>query len=94
MSMYENMKFKEYEYEEYPKWIDLSDGTRVLVKDEDEELSAATNDKAPVDQVAERARLLAVAELHDVKIDKRWSLERIAQTITDAGFDASHDPNA
>lgn len=81
-------------YQEYPKHV-YPDAARpkhyVLVNSEAEE-EAAMQTGTVVRDADEKRRLIAVGEVKDVPIDKRWSLERMTKAITDAGHDASLDP--
>lgn len=92
MSMYDNMKFGDYEFHEYPKWVTPEGGAAVLVNNEDEELTAMMTGESPVDEAAEKARLILLGEVNGVQIDKKWGIARMAKVITDAGHDASVDP--
>lgn len=84
----------EYEFQEYPKWVQPPVGAAVIVNDEDEEAEVmATGELAPREE-DERVRLYAVAEVTGTQIDKRWSLERIAKAIEDAGHDSTANPFA
>jgi hypothetical protein len=50
---FSNMKFPEYEFQEYPKWVEGQDGKPVLVNDADEELATLGVEKRePAPQVA------------------------------------------
>ena len=94
--IYARMDFPAYEYREYPKFIGTDPANRtvgVIVNDEDEEAQVRAG--TPVVREADaRARLIAVAEVHGVQHDKRWSVKRLTDAITDAGFDADEDPFA
>lgn len=91
--------FPEYEFREYPKWIEtgkdeLGKPFGIIIHSEDEELQFLATNAPPVREEDEKARLIAVADTKGVQVDKRWSTVKLAQAITDAGFDPSLDPNA
>lgn len=88
LNIYDNMEFPPYEYREYPKWVG-----DVLVENADEE-AAATAGSPVVREADEKARLVKVAEIFGVQVDKRWSPEKLAKAISDAGHDPAHDPEA
>lgn len=79
------------DYQEYPKFIRRENGRSVIAQSAEEE-DRLTAGEPVVREADERARLFKVAEVKDVKIDKRWALDRIRQTITDAGFDPDLNP--
>lgn len=97
MAYNETMKFAPYEYREYPKWVETGEKngqpTGVVVQDEEEEAQVKATLSAPVRDADERARLILLAETKGVQIDKRWSLDRMAKAIDEAGFDSTFDPN-
>ncbi len=91
--------FPDYEFREYPKWMPTGKDERghptgIHVLDEDEELEFLASQQPPVREADEKIRLISVAETKGVQVDKRWSIVKLTQAITDAGFDASLDPNA
>jgi len=50
---FSGMKFPEYEFREYPKWVENQDGKPVLVNDADEELATlGVAKEEPAPQVA------------------------------------------
>lgn len=74
---------KPYEYQEYPKWV----GDKI-VQDADEEAAVlaaqADADEAALrgtDTPAEREALLAAAAEKGIKVDKRWSDDKIRAAI-------------
>ncbi len=91
-TQYDNMEFPDYEFREYPKWVRPEGGDAVLVQSADEEAELMDTGEAPVREEDERARLVLLAGLRDVQIDKRWSIAKITKAIADAGHDASFDP--
>lgn len=70
-----------YVYKPYPKWIDLADGSRIIVQNEAEHALH----KAPVQPVPavedSKDALVAEAEARGVKIDKRWNIERLKAVL-------------
>lgn len=78
-------------FQEFPKWKYQGD-TSVIVESAEEELALegewfdspldakASAGKAPIDRDA----MLAMAEEKGIKIDKRWSDEKIAAALKDA----------
>lgn len=91
-------------FDEFPKHVypDSPDGTWensesrkgfVTVYSEEEEDRVLAG-KPVVREHEERARLLKVAEVKDVQVDKRWKVERIRQAIADAGHDPELNPFA
>jgi hypothetical protein len=98
--VYARMDFPAYEFTEYPKMVYpggmKSNGLGqtepgVIVNDADEEAIAMAG-HAVVREEDERARLLKVAEVKGVTVDKRWGVDRLTAAIKDAGFDAAMDP--
>lgn len=79
-----------YEFVEYPKHVTVN-GKLFVCNNEAEEETAKAGDPI-IRDADERKRLAALAEVKGVNVDKRWSLDRMAKTITDAGFDASANP--
>ncbi len=82
---------KPYEFVEYPKHVTI-DGKVIVCNDEDEEAQALASGKV-VREEDERARMIAVADLYEIKVDKRWGLDKMAKAIRDAGHDPEHDPS-
>lgn len=86
-----------YQHQEFPKWIELSDGTRLIVNDADHEalmLStdvpqlASSEDPTPHvhshDQIPEpdiRDALRAKAIGLGIEFDGRWSVTRLQREI-------------
>lgn len=86
-----------YVYQPYPKWITLSDGRQIIVKDIDEHRSHAGCTPLPEGEVVapmkqgpddaaadEKDDLIAQAETMGVKIDRRWSAARLKSAIEGA----------
>ena len=63
---------KPYEYQEYPKWV----GDKIVQTAEEEEELLRGADTAD-----ERAALLQAAADRGVKVDKRWSDDKIRAAI-------------
>lgn len=80
-----------YVYQEYPKWVHPEGKPPLIVRDADEEATAMGGDPV-VREADERKRLLAVAEVKGVKVDRRWSLDNLKAAIIGAGFDPTLDP--
>lgn len=98
--VYARMDFPAYEFCEYPKMVYPNgmkpNGTGqtpagVLVNDAEEEATAMAGAKI-VREEDERVRLLKVAEVKGVTVDKRWGNEKLVSAITAAGHDATLDP--
>lgn len=92
--VYARMDFAEYEYREYPKFIGTDPAnpqTGVIVNDEDEEAQLRSAGTV-VREDDERSRLIKVAEVKGVKIDKRWSAAKMGAAIAEAGFDPDLNP--
>lgn len=101
MSIYANMKFPDYQYQEYPKMVypnGISDKRGkpmkgVLVRDESEERTALGGE-AVVREEDERTRLVKLCEVNGVQFDKRWGVERLKGVLDGAGHDSSKNPFA
>jgi hypothetical protein len=63
---------KPYEYQEYPKWV----GDKIVHTAEEEEALLRGTDTAD-----ERAALLQAAADKGIKVDKRWSDDKIRAAI-------------
>lgn len=87
----DNMSFQ---YQEYPKHIytDLSMPKSYVVVNSADEEQRVLGGKEIINDEAERHRLLTVAEVNKVIIDKRWGPGKITKAIEDAGFDPTLDP--
>lgn len=83
-----------FQYQEYPKHIynnPLNPRDYVLVNDVHEERLALGGEEV-INEEAERHRLLTVASINKVAIDKRWGPAKITKAIEDAGFDPTANP--
>lgn len=92
--IYNNIDFPQFEYQEYPKLIyndPANPSAFVKVNNEDEEAAVLAGGRV-LREEDERGRLVALAEVKGVQIDKRWKPERIAAAIKDAGHDPQADP--
>jgi hypothetical protein len=85
--LYQGMKFKDYEYNEFPKAI----GDKLAMNEDEEKVILAG--RPLLREPEERVRLIAVAEVKGVTIDKRWNIEKIVKAIEDAGYDPTLDPS-
>ena len=76
--MHSNMRdFKsEYVFVEYPKWVTLANGERLLVNDEDEEAAAVGEDTSD-----ERAALFAEAQALGLTPHHRAGVAKLAEMI-------------
>jgi hypothetical protein len=72
-----------YEYQEYPKWV----GDRIVQNAAEEEALLAAQDPAGdaalrnADTVDQRAALMQAAVDKGIKIDKRWSDDKLRAAI-------------
>lgn len=89
--LYASMEFPDYQYEEYPKHINHADGSFTVVNNEAEE-ELALADKPIVREEDERKRLIALADVHKITVDRRWNTTKLAQAIQVGGFDPSTNP--
>lgn len=83
--LYANMKFADYVYQEYPKWV-IGDGTEPhhkLAQNEDEE-AAILAGHAVLTQDELKAQLISEAEGLGLMIDRRWGPEKLQKVIRDA----------
>lgn len=83
-TVYDHMEFPKYEYREYPKHVQNKDGKTVVVNTEAEEAEITSGAEEIVREDERKADLLVVAEGRGVKVDRRWSADRIQQTLDDA----------
>lgn len=65
-----------YQYQPYPKWIDTSEGRKIVHSEEEHQRCVAAEP-----QTTERNDLIEQAEAAGVKIDGRWSDARLAREI-------------
>lgn len=94
MTNYANMKFPDYEFQEYPKHVPTEGGKGFVVVNDEAEEKALSEGETIIREPEERARLIKVAEIKGVTIDKRWSLDRIRSAISGAGYDPELNPDA
>jgi hypothetical protein len=91
-TIYHTMEFPPYEYREFPMWVKHPEtGADVLVHDE-RERDVVLAAKPLIREEDEKVRLIKVAELAGVQVDKRWGNDRLAKAIADAGYDPDHNP--
>lgn len=83
-----------YQYQEYPKHI-YPDPTKpkhfVCVNDCNEERLALGGEEI-IDDEHERHRLLTVASVNKIPVDKRWGPAKLTKAIEDAGSDPTLNP--
>lgn len=91
-TVFDHMQFAPYEFREFPKAVS-KDGKQIIVNDAEEE-AAVTGGGALVRGEDERARLVKLAEVSGVQIDKRWGLDRIRSCLTAQGVDHTTDPDS
>lgn len=104
MSQYEKMTFAEYEFREYPKFVQTGEttdptskskvATGVIVNNEAEEAEVRGTGKEPVREEDTRERLLKVAKQQGVNVDARWGVQKITDALVAAKVDVDHDPDA
>jgi hypothetical protein len=74
-----------YKFVEYPKWVDLADGSRIVVHDEDEEAAAVGADASEAEDVREdveeRQRLFAEAKALGLNPHHKMKSARLRQLI-------------
>lgn len=94
-TVYDNMEFPDYNFMEFPKHVypNGPDQPYVQVNSPEEEAEAMKNGRV-VREDDEHARLVEVATVKGVKIDRRWKNERLREAIADAGHDPDLDPKA
>lgn len=80
-----------YVYHEYPKHV-IVNGVTYTVQDEAEEAQVLSTGNL-VTEEGERARMMKHAEVKGLKMDGRWSLERMRSTLSNAGYDPDFDPS-
>ncbi len=74
-------------YQEYPKCVGYeADGKTMIVANSREEEDAYLQSLSQGDG-DEKARLIGVAEANGVQVDKRWSAQRLAKVLADAGIE-------
>lgn len=82
------------QYQEYPKLVytDALNPKKYTIVNSVEEETAAVGGGEIINYEAERERLLAVASVKGVQVDKRWGPAKLTKAIEDAGFDPTLDP--
>lgn len=92
-TVFDNMKFAPYEFQEYPKHVypNGSAGDYVEVRSAEEEAKVMAGGSF-VREDEEHDRLVQVATIKGVKVDKRWGNDRLRKEISAAGFDPDLDP--
>lgn len=82
------------QYQEYPKHIynDPKNSRAYVIVNSAEEERTAIGGEEIIDDEVERTRLLTLASVKDVKVDKRWGPAKITKAIEDSGFDPTIDP--
>ena len=83
-----------YQFFEYPKHVyPHADRPKhyVVVNSPEEEREALGGEEVVNDE-DERHRLLTVASVNKVPVDKRWGPAKITKAIEDAGFDPTANP--
>jgi len=80
--MHSNMRnfTAEYVYREFPKWVELANGERIIVNNADEEAAAIS----PEVETPAREALLAAARSLGLNPHHRTGDEKLAQMIKDA----------
>lgn len=81
MDHYPHIDFPPYQFQSHPKWIDLPDGTQKLVQDEAEEEAVLAGARTRAEEQDERDALLQAAEVRGLKVDRRWSTERVRAAL-------------
>jgi hypothetical protein len=92
--IFSNMEFPAYRFQEYPKWITLGDGRRVIVESAKEELTEISKEppQASNPLVDERNALAAkVAERDQELADLKAKLAKLEVTPTDKTADKTDD---
>jgi len=82
------------QYQEYPKHVyNNPDKPKhyVVVNSASEEAQVLGGEEV-IDDEVERVRLLAVAQVKQVKVDKRWGPAKLTKAIEEAGFDPTLNP--
>lgn len=83
-----------FQYQEYPKYVyndPHNSRSFVIVNSVDEERLAVGGEEI-IREEDERDRLLALASVSGVQVDKRWGPAKITKAIEDAGFDPTSNP--
>ena len=83
-----------YQFYEYPNHVyPHPDKPKhyVLVNNAEEEREALGGEEV-ISEEDERTRLLTLASVNKVPVDKRWGPAKITKAIEDAGFDPTANP--
>ncbi len=85
-----------YQFCEYPKHVypDPEKPKNFVVVNSAEEESLALGNEEIINDDDERKRLLAVAHVKKVPVDKRWGPAKLTKSIEEAGFDPTLNPFA
>lgn len=88
MTLYANMKFPPVPYQEYPR-LAYPDGNKkgartVLCQTEEEYEAVMGGAEIPADEGDVKASLIEEGRLLGLKIDARWSEDRMRNLISDA----------
>lgn len=83
-----------YQYQEYPKHIynDPKNPKGYVLVNSAEEEQVALGGEEVINEEDERTRLLTLASVNKVPVDKRWGPAKITKAIEDAGFDPTANP--
>ena len=71
-----NIEFAPYKFEEYPKWVEKKDGTKVLVKSQRDEILLAT-ELAPDERAMQEKELATLAEQNAKLLDELAALKAV-----------------
>lgn len=82
------------QYQEYPKCIynDPENPKIYVIVNSAKEEQQVLGGEEVIDEDEERVRLLAVASVKKVAVDKRWGPAKLTKAIEAAGFDPTLDP--
>lgn len=83
-----------YQYQEYPKHVyPHADKPKhfVVVNSEEEERQVLGGEEI-INEEHERHRLLTLASVKKVPVDKRWGPAKLTKAIEDAGYDPTLNP--
>jgi len=84
----------QYQYQEYPKHLYLDPKNPkafTVVNDADQERLALGGEEV-INEEDERNRLLTLASVNSVQVDKRWGPAKLTKAIEDAGVDPTANP--
>ena len=69
MNVFANLKFPEYKYQEYPKWVKRANGKEVIVQNQREEIDLiATDGEAPKNNDADREKEALQAHIRELEL--------------------------